>query len=142
MSSSEGLAISTASQLEEARRRLEDETKRLVQIGNQVILKIIIISPFRSRRYGSSGMAASGTATMASHKPPPQTPPILSTTTHHQQLPSNIAPAQSMKNEYTTVVFTFCDEEFPYRTKIPGLQPTLKQFKEYLPKKGNFRYGF
>lgn len=39
----------------------------------------------------------------------------------------------------TTVVFLFCDEEYPYRTKIPGCQPTLKQFKDYLPKKGNFR---
>lgn len=42
--------------------------------------------------------------------------------------------------EVTTVVFTFCDEQFPYRTKIPGTQVTLRQFKEYLPKKGNYRY--
>lgn len=41
--------------------------------------------------------------------------------------------------EVTTVVFTFCDEQFPYRTKIPGTQVTLRQFKEYLPKKGNYR---
>lgn len=41
--------------------------------------------------------------------------------------------------ECTTVVFSFCDEQFPYRTKIPGKQPTLKQFKDYLPKKGSFR---
>lgn len=39
----------------------------------------------------------------------------------------------------TTVVFHFCEEQFPYRTKIPGTQVTLKQFKEYLPKKGNYR---
>lgn len=40
---------------------------------------------------------------------------------------------------YTTVVFSFCDEQFPYRTKIPGRPVTLRQFKEYLPKKGTYR---
>ncbi|XP_044732695.1 axin isoform X2 [Chrysoperla carnea] len=43
---------------------------------------------------------------------------------------------------YTTVVFNFCDEQFPYRTKIPSVPVTLKQFKDYLPKKGNYRYFF
>ncbi|KAK9737109.1 Axin beta-catenin binding motif [Popillia japonica] len=44
--------------------------------------------------------------------------------------------------DVTTVMFTFCDEQFPYRTKIPGKQVTLRQFKDYLPKKGNYRYFF
>lgn len=48
-------------------------------------------------------------------------------------------PHESAPAVTTTVVFLFCDEEYPYRTKIPGCQPTLKQFKDYLPKKGNFR---
>lgn len=43
------------------------------------------------------------------------------------------------QDDFTTVVFSFCDEQFPYRTKIPGHNVTLKQFKEYLPKKGNYR---
>jgi axin 1 len=42
-------------------------------------------------------------------------------------------------SEYTTVVFSFCDEQFPYRTKIPGRSVTLRQFKEYLPKRGSYR---
>jgi axin 1 len=42
-------------------------------------------------------------------------------------------------SEFTTVVFSFCDEQFPYRTKIPGRAITLRQFKEYLPKKGSYR---
>lgn len=42
----------------------------------------------------------------------------------------------------TTVVFSFCDEQFPYRTKIPGQRVTLRQFKEYLPKKGLYRLDF
>lgn len=45
----------------------------------------------------------------------------------------------SVNEEVTMAVFTFCDEQFPYRTKIPGTQVTLRQFKEYLPKKGNYR---
>lgn len=49
------------------------------------------------------------------------------------------APAQPPAEEFTTVMFSFCDEQFPYRTKIPGKQITLRQFKEYLPKKGNYR---
>lgn len=48
--------------------------------------------------------------------------------------------ALPIPEEYTTVVFSFCDEQFPYRTKIPGRQITLIKFKEYLPKKGNYRY--
>ncbi|XP_018056394.1 PREDICTED: axin isoform X3 [Atta colombica] len=46
------------------------------------------------------------------------------------------------QDDFTTVVFSFCDEQFPYRTRIPGHYVTLKQFKEYLPKKGSYRYFF
>lgn len=59
-----------------------------------------------------------------------------SSSLHHQSLPP---PLPAKPQETTTVVFSFCDEEYPYRTKIPGTQPTLKQFKDYLPKKGHFR---
>lgn len=48
-------------------------------------------------------------------------------------------PAVLPVDDTTTVVFSFCDEQFPYRTKIPGTQVTLRKFKEYLPKKGNYR---
>uniref|UniRef100_A0A146KVZ0 Axin-1 n=3 Tax=Lygus hesperus TaxID=30085 RepID=A0A146KVZ0_LYGHE len=46
------------------------------------------------------------------------------------------------KENFTTVVFSFCDEQYPYLSKIPGTSVTLKQFKEYLPKKGNYRFFF
>lgn len=49
-------------------------------------------------------------------------------------------PVAALVDDTTTVVFSFCDEQFPYRTKIPGSQVTLRKFKEYLPKKGNYRY--
>lgn len=51
-------------------------------------------------------------------------------------------PAKPHTLECTTVVYSFCDEELPYRIKIPtgrNNPPTLKQFKDYLPKKGNYR---
>lgn len=52
---------------------------------------------------------------------------------------SNQSTLRKPKDDFTTVVFSFCDEQFPYRTKIPGHNVTLKQFKEYLPKKGSYR---
>ncbi|XP_018898542.1 axin isoform X1 [Bemisia tabaci] len=42
----------------------------------------------------------------------------------------------------TIVVYSFCNDEVPYRTKIPSNPVTLKQFKDFLPKKGAFRYFF
>lgn len=105
---------SVVSKSEEAKRRLDDETRR-------------------SRRYTQQ------------HIQPSQQPPSFSSSSsgssslHHQPQPPPL-PAKPL--ETTTVVFSFCDEEYPYRTKIPGSQPTLKQFKDYLPKKGNFRFFF
>ncbi|XP_017479397.1 PREDICTED: axin isoform X2 [Rhagoletis zephyria] len=105
---------STASKSEEAKRRLEDETRR-------------------SRRYTQQ------------HTQITQQPPSFSSSSsgssslQHQSQPPPL-PAKPL--ETTTVVFSFCDEEYPYRSKIPGSQPTLKQFKDYLPKKGNFRFFF
>ncbi|XP_058823873.1 axin isoform X2 [Topomyia yanbarensis] len=73
--------------------------------------------------------------------PPPPLPPAAA--------PSSLVPPpipakpQSSMTEFTVVVYLFCDEEVPYRIKIPGTHPpTLKQFKDYLPKKGNYRFFF
>lgn len=60
----------------------------------------------------------------------------------NQSVQSNQSTLRKTKQDmgdFTTVVFSFCDEQFPYRTKIPGHNVTLKQFKEYLPKKGSYR---
>jgi hypothetical protein len=58
-----------------------------------------------------------------------------------QTQPSTAAVAIAAVPEHTTtVVCSFCDEDVPYRIKIPGKSPlTLRQFKESLPKKGNYR---
>lgn len=51
---------------------------------------------------------------------------------------SNAAPAISQIE--TPVVYAYNDEEIPYRIKISGRNAvTLKQFKENMPKKGNYR---
>jgi len=61
--------------------------------------------------------------------------------TQGQYVQSNQSTMRKAKEtgDFTIVVFSFCDEQFPYRTKIPGHNVTLKQFKEYLPKKGSYR---
>ncbi|XP_037947244.1 axin isoform X2 [Teleopsis dalmanni] len=106
---------STTSKLEEAKRRLEDETRRSRRYTQQHLPAPMHQSTFSSSSSGSSSL----------HQLPP--PP----------------PQPAKPQETTTVVFSFCDEEYPYRTKIPGTQPTLKQFKEYLPKKGGpYRFFF
>ncbi|XP_063825171.1 axin [Ostrinia nubilalis] len=43
---------------------------------------------------------------------------------------------------HTVVVVSFLDEAVPYRFKVPAAPLTLKLFKDYLPRKGNYRYFF
>ncbi|KAL0841535.1 hypothetical protein ABMA28_015205 [Loxostege sticticalis] len=45
-------------------------------------------------------------------------------------------------SEHTVVVVSFLDEAVPYRFKVPAAPLTLKLFKDYLPRKGNYRYFF
>lgn len=80
------------------------------------------ISIFRPRRQGNQQqISTTQTTTMQSH--------------HTNSLPR----IRENSDEFTYGVYTFCDETLRYRTKLPGKQPTLKQFKDHLPKKGNFR---
>ncbi|XP_041978421.1 axin isoform X2 [Aricia agestis] len=44
--------------------------------------------------------------------------------------------------EHTVVVAHFLDESVPYRFKVPAAPLTLRTLKEYLPRKGNYRYFF
>ncbi|KAK4874438.1 hypothetical protein RN001_013798 [Aquatica leii] len=104
----------TSIQLEEVRRRLEDDvrTTRLRQkTSNKYLPEVTQSSQSTLRK-----------------------------SVRNKTLP--LPTGTSTQEESTTVVFSFCDEQFPYRTKIPGRQITLNKFKEYLPKKGNYRYFF
>lgn len=113
----------TATQLEEARRRLMEDEGRSKQSRQRfgVSGKMAVMDTSQSggstlRRGGGGRGGSSGRVGGDQALPHPDT--------------------------YTTVVFSFCDEQFPYRTKIPGRPVTLRQFKEYLPKKGTYRYFF
>ncbi|XP_050345895.1 axin [Nymphalis io] len=44
--------------------------------------------------------------------------------------------------DHTVVVVSFLDESVPYRFKVPAAPLTLRTFKDYLPRKGNYRYFF
>lgn len=66
--------------------------------------------------------------------------PTLQSQSYVQSNQSTLKKTKQDIGDFTTVVFSFCDEQFPYRTKIPGHNVTLKQFKEYLPKKGSYRW--
>ncbi|XP_066139612.1 axin isoform X1 [Euwallacea fornicatus] len=107
--------LSVPNTLEEARRRLEDDFRTRTKARSS------------SNRHYPDVIAQSSQSTLRK-----------SQRTARPSLPA----ATQQTDEVTTVVFTFCDEEFPYRTKIPGTQNTLKQFKEVLPKRGNYRFFF
>ncbi|CAG0893404.1 unnamed protein product [Cyprideis torosa] len=50
--------------------------------------------------------------------------------------------ASAANGDHVIVGMVFCDEKVPYRFKVPGKKLTLKNFKLYLPKKGNYRFFF
>ncbi|KAK7868462.1 hypothetical protein R5R35_011211 [Gryllus longicercus] len=111
----------TDTQLEEARRRLLEEEGR-VKGGRQRYSTTMKTSAVHS----PTDLPVSGQSTLRKGGRSGRTGPTL--------------PGDG--SEFTTVVFSFCDEQFPYRTKIPGRSVTLRQFKEYLPKKGSYRFFF
>ncbi|XP_067006128.1 axin isoform X2 [Anabrus simplex] len=115
----------TDTQLEEARRRLLEEEGR-TKVGRQRFSTSSKITALHS----SFEVPISGQSTLRK-----------SARSGRNSLPAG--PTVSGEgSEFTTVVFSFCDEQFPYRTKIPGRPVTLRQFKEYLPKKGSYRFFF
>ncbi|XP_023727418.1 axin isoform X2 [Cryptotermes secundus] len=117
----------TATQLEEARRRLLEEDGRPKTVR---------------QRFGASSSKTAGAMMHVS-----MDAALSGQSTLRKSLRGGrnlmLGGAIYMEGpEFTTVVFSFCDEQFPYRTKIPGRAITLRQFKEYLPKKGSYRYFF
>lgn len=112
-------AMNTATLLQESSRRLEDETRRSKRYQHPLPPNLMQNIPLQ---------------------PPPLPPPAASIPLVPPPIP---AKPSSSTTEFTVVVYSFCDEEVPYRIKIPGTNPpTLKQFKDYLPKKGNYRFFF
>ncbi|XP_060650335.1 axin isoform X2 [Drosophila nasuta] len=113
---------STASKLEEAKRRLEDEPRRVRRYAQQQLQSHMVQQQQQQQPLASFGSSS------------------CSGTLHHQAVAN--PPPLPIKPPETVVVFLFCEEPVPYRIKIPGTQPTLRQFKDYLPRRGHFRFFF
>ncbi|XP_043278871.1 axin isoform X2 [Venturia canescens] len=109
-----------ATQLDEAKRRLEEEER--ARAGSR-------------QRHASMAKQIHMEAGMQS-----QATNLTKFAAQSNQ--STLRKSRQDVGDFTTAVFTFCDEPLAYRTKIPGRNVTLKQFKEYLPKKGNYRFFF
>ncbi|KAH8250874.1 hypothetical protein KR038_004479 [Drosophila bunnanda] len=116
----------TASKLEEAKRRLEDEPRRSRRYTQPPMQQGYLAQP----PMASFSSSSSGNSISLPHQ-------------HQLQIQTTAAPPPlPAKPPETIVVFSFCEEPVPYRIKIPGTQPTLRQFKDYLPRRGHFRFFF
>ncbi|KAK5855888.1 hypothetical protein PBY51_007524 [Eleginops maclovinus] len=113
-------------QLEEVRRRLEEEK---INSGT--------VQP--KQRYVMEVIQRGRTAVRPALFPPLSVVPAVSDSELSQ--PEHKA-TKKHPCENTTVAYYFCEELIPYRTSVKGRVVTLGQFKELLTKKGNYRYYF
>ncbi|XP_051244035.1 axin-1 isoform X2 [Dicentrarchus labrax] len=113
-------------QLEEVRRRLEEEK-----------LKSGTLQP--KQRYVMEVIQRGRTAVRPALFPPLNVVPAVSDSELSE--PEHKA-TKKQPCENTTVAYYFCEELIPYRTSVKGRVVTLGQFKELLTKKGNYRYYF
>ncbi|XP_051888649.1 axin-2 isoform X2 [Pristis pectinata] len=119
----------TLAQLEEARRRLEEEKK---------------VSKTQKQRYSTSslqrdrthGAPAPGGSLSLSN------PGLTSPTEEHKAPKKQTALAHTTPPGELVVTYFFCGEDIPYRRMMKGHSLTLAHFKEQLSKKGNYRYYF
>uniref|UniRef100_A0A8D0G1B8 Axin-1 n=1 Tax=Sphenodon punctatus TaxID=8508 RepID=A0A8D0G1B8_SPHPU len=108
-------------QLEEARRRLEEEEKRTGKLPpkqrcakiKQLSIIDLCLNPACSSAIKLNSLT--------------------------QKRPGS---GTSQPCENIVVAYYFCGEPIPYRTLVKGRVVTLGQFKELLTKKGNYRYYF
>ncbi|CAG5093620.1 axin isoform X1 [Cotesia glomerata] len=120
-------------QLEEAKRRLLEEDRAR---GGSSMYSPPSSSVGFNRRMAPAYRQSHDSSCSLQHQPPqpPQGP--------NPSNQSTLRKSRQDVGDFTIVVFNFCDESVPYRTKIPGHNVTLKRFKEFLPKKGSYRYFF
>ncbi|XP_070957796.1 axin-1 isoform X1 [Oncorhynchus clarkii lewisi] len=111
-------------QLEEARRRLEEEKKKTgtLQTKQRYVMEVI-----------QRGRAAARPALF----PPLGVVPAVSDTELSEHKVTKKPACENI-----TVAYYFCGEPIPYRTSVKGRMVMLGQFKELLTKKGSYRYFF
>uniref|UniRef100_A0A3B4C1L0 Axin-1 n=1 Tax=Pygocentrus nattereri TaxID=42514 RepID=A0A3B4C1L0_PYGNA len=116
-------------QLEEARRRLEEEKKKsgTLQTKQRYVMEVI-----------QRGRTAIRPATF----PPLSVVPAVSDTELSEAEYVLHKAVKKQPCENITVAYYFCGEPIPYRTSVKGRIVTLGQFKELLTKKGSYRYYF
>ncbi|XP_071373968.1 axin-1 isoform X1 [Centroberyx affinis] len=113
-------------QLEEARRRLEEEK-----------IKSGTLQP--KQRYVMEVIQRGRTAVRPALFPPLSVVPAVSDSELSE---SEHKATKKQPCENITVAYYFCGEPIPYRTSVKGRIVTLGQFKELLTKKGSYRYYF
>ncbi|XP_060921633.1 axin-1 isoform X1 [Labrus mixtus] len=113
-------------QLEEVRRRLEEEK-----------IKSGTLQP--KQRYVMEVIQRGRTAVRPPLFPPLSVVPAVSDS-ELSELEHKTT--KKLQCENITVAYYFCEELIPYRTSVKGRVVTLGQFKELLTKKGNYRYYF
>ncbi|XP_036861402.2 axin-1 isoform X2 [Manis javanica] len=119
-------------QLEEARRRLEEEEKRASKLPSKQRYVQEVIQRGRS--------CVRPVCTPVLSVVPAVSDLELSETETKLQRKAGGGGAQPCDS--TVVAYYFCGEPIPYRTLVRGRAVTLGQFKELLTKKGNYRYYF
>nr|AMY99570.1 axin [Terebratalia transversa] len=141
-------------QLEEAKRRLEDESSKAHKNSSASGSRAFSTLPKQQarQRYPQSGHSGS---TQSSHggstRTLPGNVPAVSDNEDTRKylgkksctpapVPSTVSSITTQ--EMTVVGYFFCGEPVPYRTKIQGRKITLGQFKQILTKKGNYKYFF
>ncbi|KAL4659011.1 axin-1-like [Arapaima gigas] len=113
-------------QLEEARRRLEEERRKTctLQTKQRYVLEVI-----------QRGRSAARPALFPPLSVVPAVSDIDLSEPDHKEM--KMGPCDNV-----TVAYYFCGEPIPYRTSVKGRTVTLGQFKELLTKKGSYRYYF
>ncbi|XP_070269494.1 axin-1 isoform X1 [Myotis yumanensis] len=119
-------------QLEEARRRLEEEEKRASKLPSKQRYVQEVIQRGRS--------CVRPVCTPVLSVVPAVSDTELSETETKPQKKAGGGSAQLCDS--IVVAYYFCGEPIPYRTLVRGRAVTLGQFKELLTKKGNYRYYF
>ncbi|XP_016071706.1 PREDICTED: axin-1 isoform X1 [Miniopterus natalensis] len=119
-------------QLEEARRRLEEEEKRASKLPSKQRYVQEVIQRGRS-------CVRPACTPVLSVVPAVSDTELSETETKSQRKAGG---GNSQLCDSIVVAYYFCGEPIPYRTLVRGRTVTLGQFKELLTKKGNYRYYF
>ncbi|XP_043571018.1 axin-2 isoform X2 [Chiloscyllium plagiosum] len=119
----------TLAQLEEARRRLEEEKK----VSKTQKQRNSTSSLQRDRPHGTQPQGVSQSQSNTG---------LLTPVEEHKAAKKQGAPVSLAPCSELVVTYYFCGEDIPYRRMMKGHSLTLAHFKEQLSKKGNYRYYF